>query len=308
MPVTHGSDSLVTRNLSVEHLLALGPETPLELKEMTAPGTPLSGALVVYAKTDGKLYAKNDAGTEFDLTLGAGGGEANTASNVGTTGVGLFKQKTGVDLQFKKISTGSGKITITDDTVNNEVDVDLGVVAVTQLSDVSAKTGTGSTVVMSASPTITTPTIADFSSAGHNHQSAAGGGTLDTAAIGSGTMATARIAARHRTAARILYIENPTASDEFPLCYIPDAATMVAVRSVTDVGTVDFNIERRSKLTPDVAGTNVWSADKQATASGLEQTSFDAGEIGADEWLHYSASAVASSPTKLWISVEYTID
>ena len=309
MPITHGSDSLVTRNLSVEHLLALGADTPLELKEMVAPGTPLSGAVVVYAKSDGKVYSKNDAGTEFDLTTGGGGGgEANTASNVGTAGVGLFKQKVGVDLQFKKLNAGSGKITITDDTGNNEVDVDLGAVAVTQLSDVSAKTGTGSTVVMSGSPTITTPTIADLSSATHGHQSAAGGGTLDAAAIGSGTLATARIGLRHRTAARVLYIENPTASDEFPLAYVPDAATLVAVRAVTDVGTVDFNIEKRAKLTPDVAGTNVWSADKQATAGGLEQATFDAGSIGADEWLHYSASAVASSPTKLLVSVEYTID
>lgn len=307
MPITHGSDSLVTRNLSVEYLLALGADTPLELKKMTAPGTPLSGAVVVYAKVDGKVYSKNDAGTEFDLTTG-GGGEANTASNVGTAGVGLFKQKVGVDLQFKKLNAGSGKITITDDVGNNEVDVDLGAVAVTQLSDVSAKTGTGSTVVMSGSPTITTPTIGDLTNATHGHQNAAGGGALDAAAIGSGALATARIGARHRTAARVLYIENPTAADEFPLAYVPDAATMVAVRAVTDVGTVDFNLEKRSKLTPDVAGTNVWTADRQGTAAGLEQTTFDAGSIAADEWLHYSASAVASSPTRLWISVEYTID
>lgn len=30
--------------------------------------TPSSGSLVIYAKTDGKIYAKNDSGTEFDLT------------------------------------------------------------------------------------------------------------------------------------------------------------------------------------------------------------------------------------------------
>lgn len=52
-------------------------------------------------------------------------GEANTASNVGTAGVGIFKQKSAVDLQFKKINAGSSRITITDDTGNSEVDVDL---------------------------------------------------------------------------------------------------------------------------------------------------------------------------------------
>jgi len=308
MPITDTSDSLVTRNLTVEDALTLGPETALEFQELSAPGTPPSGSLLAYAKADGKLYAKNDAGTEYDLTAGAAGGEANTASNVGTGGVGVFKQKAGVDLQFKKINAGSAKITVAEDAGNSEVDIDLGAVAIADLSDVDAKTGTGTTVVMSGSPALSTPTIGDFSNAGHNHQSAGGGGTLDAAAIGSGTLPTGRIAARHRTAARVLYIENPAATDEFPIAYVPDAATLVAVRAVTDVGTVDFNIEKRSKLTPDTAGTNVWSAEKQATAGGLEQSSFDSGSIGADEWLHFSVSAVASSPTRLWVSIEYVID
>lgn len=56
---------------------------------------------------------------------GGGGGESNTASNVGTAGVGIWKQKTGVDLEFKKINAGSSKITITDDTGNDEVDIDV---------------------------------------------------------------------------------------------------------------------------------------------------------------------------------------
>lgn len=107
--------------------------------------------------------------------------------------------------------------------------------------------------------------------------------------------------------ARILYIESPSAGDSFPLCYVPDAATLIAVRAVTDAGTVDFNIEKRGKLTPDVAGTDVWSADRQATASGLEQTGFDSPAIGADSWLHYSASAV-SGAAQLWLSVEYSVD
>ena len=54
-----------------------------------------------------------------------GGGEANTASNVGTSGVGLFKQKTGVNLELKKINAGSAKVSITDDTANSEVDIDV---------------------------------------------------------------------------------------------------------------------------------------------------------------------------------------
>ena len=52
-------------------------------------------------------------------------GENNTASNVGSGGVGVFKQKSGVDLQFKKINAGSNRVSITDDTVNSEVDIDV---------------------------------------------------------------------------------------------------------------------------------------------------------------------------------------
>lgn len=53
------------------------------------------------------------------------GGETNTASNVGTAGVGVYKQKTGVDLEFKKINAGSSAVTITDDTGNSEIDIDI---------------------------------------------------------------------------------------------------------------------------------------------------------------------------------------
>ena len=38
------------------------------LQEVSEPGTPDSGYGVIYAKTDGKLYFKNDAGTETAIT------------------------------------------------------------------------------------------------------------------------------------------------------------------------------------------------------------------------------------------------
>jgi hypothetical protein len=44
---------------------------------------------------------------EINAAFPPSAGEANTASNVGAGGTGIFKQKTGVDLEFRKIRAGS---------------------------------------------------------------------------------------------------------------------------------------------------------------------------------------------------------
>lgn len=48
-----------------------GDLTALKFGESSAPSTPASGYASVYVKTDGKLYLKDDAGTETDLTAGS---------------------------------------------------------------------------------------------------------------------------------------------------------------------------------------------------------------------------------------------
>lgn len=63
--------------------------------------------------------------TWLALAGGGGGGETNTASNVGAGGVGLYKSKTGVNLDFRNINAGSSKVSVTLDAVNNEVDIDV---------------------------------------------------------------------------------------------------------------------------------------------------------------------------------------
>lgn len=73
-----------------------------------------------------------DGTTWISLTAGATGGEANTASNIGS-GAGLYKQKIGVDLQFKKISGVSG-IDVDDTTDPNSIIIALNVSGISGFS------------------------------------------------------------------------------------------------------------------------------------------------------------------------------
>jgi hypothetical protein len=60
-------------------------------------------------------------------------GEANTASNIGTVGIGLFKQKTGIDLEFKKINSDVATgVTIIDSTSVNKIDISFDISGITE--------------------------------------------------------------------------------------------------------------------------------------------------------------------------------
>lgn len=56
----------------------------VQIYEIAAPATPSSGWGRMYAKTDGKIYFKNDGGTEYDLTAGVGEG-SGTVTSVGVS-------------------------------------------------------------------------------------------------------------------------------------------------------------------------------------------------------------------------------
>jgi len=99
------------------------------------PNPPVGTYTLFLDTADGVWKKKDSAGNVTQ----AAAGETNTASNVGTAGVGVFKQKTGVDFEFKKINAGSSKITITDDTGTSEVDVDVNEANLTVFSGAGTK-------------------------------------------------------------------------------------------------------------------------------------------------------------------------
>lgn len=82
------------------------------------------------------------------------GGAVASASNVGTGGVGIFKQKTVGTLELRNINAGSSKISVTLDSANNEIDID-AVQSNFTLTSIGgtlsiAKGGTGATLASSA--------------------------------------------------------------------------------------------------------------------------------------------------------------
>lgn len=104
---------------------------------------------------DGKLLSI-DAGSNKIVGIspqaasGGGGGSVNTATNLGITGVGVFKDKLTDTLRFKKLNSSTNTITITDDTVNNliQLAVNPSVININNFTNILSvdKGGTGSAI------------------------------------------------------------------------------------------------------------------------------------------------------------------
>ena len=85
----------------------------LDITGTTAEPTPTSGDKLVIWDASSSTHKNID----WDDLPGSGGGEVNTASNVGV-GQGIFSGKTGVDLQFYSLSGGSNTtLTLNNNTI-----------------------------------------------------------------------------------------------------------------------------------------------------------------------------------------------
>ncbi|HNG68653.1 MAG TPA: hypothetical protein PLP63_06900 [Saprospiraceae bacterium] len=61
------------------------------------------------------------------INIPANSGETNTASNVNTSGVGVFKQKSGVNFEFRGINADDSTIGVNLDNVHNEIDLSVNI-------------------------------------------------------------------------------------------------------------------------------------------------------------------------------------
>ena len=116
---------------------AIHDDEPGEILAITLKGTPVSADVLL-------IEDSADSNNKKRITVGSlptgGGGEANSVSNVNTAGVGVFKQKTGVDLEFRGVKAASAKATVVLDAGTNEIRVDVADASATQAGAVELAT------------------------------------------------------------------------------------------------------------------------------------------------------------------------
>lgn len=165
--------------------------------QMHGGGTVTTSDCAMFDASGNVVSAGSPCGT-------ASGGEVNTGANTGTAGVGVFDQKAGVQLQFRSVNAASNRVSVTHDTGNREIDLDVaqGNLDLAQLGGAmnagqiaaASRQGNGSKVQMSGPSTVNDGDCARFDASGNIISAGApcgtgggGSGEVNTAAnVGAG--------------------------------------------------------------------------------------------------------------------------
>lgn len=226
-----------------------------------------SGAGLAKAKTGIDLPFKSlVAGANVTITPGAneitiaasggGSGESNTASNVNTGGVGVFKQKMGTNLEFRGVNAGSSKVTVVLDGANNEIDIDVAEANLT-LSNLGGAIDLGGAKVSG------TLAAARFNDTAHGDRS---GGALHTVATTSvnGFMSAADKSKLDGVASGANSYAHPNHSGD--VTSVGDGATTITNNAVTNAKLADMAAQTFKGRTAAGAGDPEDLTVAQATA------------------------------------------
>lgn len=105
---------------------AAGRFTNTTFPEASAPSTPASGNVVLYAKSDGLLYSKDDAGTETLVSGGAGGGGGGSGTKTYAVFTPLMNQPPASN--FATLDTRNSEAVLDFDDTTEESAVFVGVI------------------------------------------------------------------------------------------------------------------------------------------------------------------------------------
>lgn len=185
-PATHGTSAHSGNILPSASDQVLGAGT-LAISERAAPSDPASGTRGIYVdSTTHELSVRTSAGSTLSLEKQ---GEANTASNVGTAGEGVFDGKVGADLRFRKLNAASGKLTIALDSGNQKIDLDVVDASTSQKGAVQLAAATGGVTTAGLAVQASDARLSDARTpTSHTHPASdIASGTIATARLGSGT-------------------------------------------------------------------------------------------------------------------------
>ncbi len=121
-----GASTANNITMNAQAQMRLGDAAGEEYAAIRAPTTLGANYVLTLPVNTGSAgqYLQTDGTGVLSWVTPSGVGETNTASNVtGSTGVGLFKQKSTFDLEFKSLLPGSNKLSITGGASDVTVDV-----------------------------------------------------------------------------------------------------------------------------------------------------------------------------------------
>jgi len=232
--------NIVASNTATETLANKTFSNHITVAEISSPSTPASGFGAVYVKNDNKLYFKNDAGTEFDVTAGAEGGEAN--QNAWGTFTVSGQSNVVADSETDTVTLVAGSnMTITTNAGSDTI------------TFASAAGGSDITVQDEGSALSTAATTLNF---------------VGSAVTASGTGATKTITVTGDGGSTITVSDNESTNENNLITFVADAGTSTGTHALEMDGDFHYNPSTGRLTATQLAGTLQTAAQTNITSVG----------------------------------------